>query len=73
MMAMLQADALDLEANVQETLERSAGTDVLLSDIKALLGRMLFTGKSVHKKVDVHAPPQATSQIVPLSMVSSNH
>jgi ATPase subunit of ABC transporter with duplicated ATPase domains len=49
----LQADALDLEASVQETLERAAGTDVLLSDIKALLGRMLFTGKSVHKKVRI--------------------
>ena len=47
----MQADALDLDANVQETLERSAGTDAQLSDIKALLGRMMFTGKSVHKKV----------------------
>ena len=47
----MQADALDLEASVQETLERSAGADAQLSDIKALLGRMMFTGKSVHKKV----------------------
>ena len=72
-MSTLQADALDLEANVQETLERSAGTDVLLSDIKALLGRMLFTGKSVHKKVNVHAPPLSLPhKIVSLSMVPSN-
>jgi hypothetical protein len=35
---------------VQETLERSA-TDAQLNDIKALLGRMMFTGKAVHKKV----------------------
>ena len=51
----LQADALDLDASVQETLERSAGTDAQLSDIKALLGRMMFTGKSVHKKVGLAA------------------
>ena len=35
---------------MQETLERSA-TDAQLNDIKALLGRMMFTGKAVHKKV----------------------
>ena len=53
--ACMQADALDLDANVQETLERSAGADAQLSDIKALLGRMMFTGKSVHKKVSLSA------------------
>ncbi|BDA42998.1 probable energy-dependent translational throttle protein EttA [Coccomyxa sp. Obi] len=47
-----QAEALDLELSVQETLERSA-TEAQLNDIKALLGRMMFTGKSVHKKVRV--------------------
>ncbi len=47
----MQADALDLDLSVQDTLERSAGTDVQLSDIKALLGRMMFTGRAVHKKV----------------------
>ena len=51
----MQADALDLDASVQETLERSAGADAQLSDIKALLGRMMFTGKSVHKKVRLAA------------------
>ncbi len=51
----MQADALDLDASVQETLERSAGADAQLSDIKALLGRMMFTGKSVHKKVSLAA------------------
>lgn len=45
-----QAEALDLDVSVQETLERAA-TDAQLNDIKALLGRMMFTGKSVHKKV----------------------
>ncbi|CAL8469003.1 g8544 [Coccomyxa elongata] len=47
-----QAEALDLELSVQETLERSA-TEAQLNDIKALLGRMMFTGKSVYKKVRV--------------------
>ena len=46
----VQAEALDLDVSVQETLERAA-TDAQLNDIKALLGRMMFTGKSVHKKV----------------------
>lgn len=41
---------MDLELSVQETLERAA-TEAQLNDIKALLGRMMFTGKSVHKKV----------------------
>ncbi len=48
----MQAEALDLDLSVQETLERSA-TEAQLNDIKALLGRMMFTGKSVHKKVSV--------------------
>ena len=52
--ALVQADALDLDLSVQDTLERSAGTDVQLSDIKALLGRMMFTGRAVHKKVRPH-------------------
>ena len=50
----MQADALDLDLSVQDTLERAAGTDVQLSDIKALLGRMMFTGRAVHKKVRLH-------------------
>ena len=50
----VQAEALDLELSVQETLERSA-TEAQLNDIKALLGRMMFTGKSVHKKVSFYA------------------
>ena len=53
----MQAEALDLELSVQETLERSA-TDAQLNDIKALLGRMMFTGKAVHKKVRRCAAPQ---------------
>ena len=46
----VQAEALDLNLSVQETLEQAA-TDAQLNDIKALLGRMMFTGKSIHKKV----------------------
>ena len=45
-----QAEALDLDLSVQETLERAA-QDAQLNDIKALLGRMMFTGKAVHKRV----------------------
>ena len=43
----VQAEALDLEVSVQER----AASDAQLNDVKALLGRMMFTGRSVHKKV----------------------
>lgn len=48
-----QAEALDLERTVVETLERAA-PDAQMNDIKALLGRMMFTGNAVHKKACDH-------------------
>lgn len=44
-----------MERTVVETLERAA-PDAQMNDIKALLGRMMFTGNAVHKKVrDAHS------------------
>jgi hypothetical protein len=48
-----QAEALDSELSATETLERAA-PDAELQDIKALLGRMLFSGRAAHKKVLLH-------------------
>ncbi|KAJ9523392.1 hypothetical protein QJQ45_005295 [Haematococcus lacustris] len=45
-----QAEALDLDLTVVETLVQAA-PDAKLADLKALLGRMLFSGLSVDKKV----------------------
>ena len=45
-----QAEALDLDAHVLETLERAA-TNWKESEIKALLGRFMFRKDSIHKKV----------------------
>ncbi|KXZ43852.1 hypothetical protein GPECTOR_79g131 [Gonium pectorale] len=47
-----QAEALDLELNVLETLVQ-ASPDAKLNDLKALLGRMLFSGLAMEKKVKV--------------------
>lgn len=47
-----QAEALDLEQTVLETLQ-TASPDAKLNDLKALLGRMMFTGASMEKKVGV--------------------
>ena len=47
---MLQAEALDQQLSAVETLERAA-PDAEMQDIKALLGRMLFSGRAAHKKV----------------------
>jgi len=44
-----QAEALDPKLTVLETLERCAG-DAKVSDLKALLGRMLFSGTAMDKK-----------------------
>jgi hypothetical protein len=43
-----------MNLTVMETLERAA-PDAKINDIKALLGRMMFTGKAQHKKVGVGA------------------
>ncbi|CAN8070890.1 unnamed protein product [Agarophyton chilense] len=46
-----QADALDLEVSVLETLTSSAPEDMKYEDVRALLGKFLFKGDSVEKKV----------------------
>lgn len=45
-----QAEALDLKQTVIETLVRAA-PDAKLNDIKALLGKMLFSGAAMEKQV----------------------
>lgn len=50
--AQNQADALDLKQNVLQTMVKAA-PDAQLNDVKALLGRMMFSGKAMEKKVDV--------------------
>ena len=47
--AGVQAEALDANLTVMDTLVRAA-PDAQLNDVKALLGRMMFTGRSVQKK-----------------------
>jgi len=48
--AQNQADALDLKQNVLQTMVKAA-PDAQLNDVKALLGRMMFNGKAMEKKV----------------------
>ncbi len=45
-----QAEALDPELNVLDTLMR-ASPDAKVNDLKQLLGRMLFSGAAMEKKV----------------------
>lgn len=45
-----QAEALDLNVTVLDTLIRAA-PDAKLNDIKALLGKMMFSGSGFDKKV----------------------
>ncbi len=47
-----QAEALDLDKDVLETLVR-ASPDAKLADLKALLGRLLFSGSAMEKRVKV--------------------
>ncbi|KAF6252209.1 P-loop containing nucleoside triphosphate hydrolase protein [Scenedesmus sp. NREL 46B-D3] len=47
-----QAEALDLSTSVLDTLVRSA-PDAKINDLKQLLGRMLFSGNAMEKKVKV--------------------
>eukprot|EP00197_Chlamydomonas_leiostraca_P006476 CAMPEP_0202869404 /NCGR_PEP_ID=MMETSP1391-20130828/12431_1 /ASSEMBLY_ACC=CAM_ASM_000867 /TAXON_ID=1034604 /ORGANISM="Chlamydomonas leiostraca, Strain SAG 11-49" /LENGTH=706 /DNA_ID=CAMNT_0049549717 /DNA_START=43 /DNA_END=2163 /DNA_ORIENTATION=- len=47
-----QAEALDLELTVLDTLVQ-ASPDAKLADLKALLGRMMFSGLAMDKKVKV--------------------
>lgn len=46
-----QADALELDVTVLETLKRAAPSDMCYEEIRALLGKFLFKGDSVNKKV----------------------
>ena len=48
--AQNQADALDLKQSVLNTMIKAA-PDAQLNDVKALLGRMMFSGKAMEKKV----------------------
>lgn len=48
--AQNQADALDLKQSVLQTMVKAA-PDAQLNDVKALLGRMMFSGKAMDKKV----------------------
>ena len=50
--AQNQADALDLKQSVLDTMIKAA-PDAQLNDVKALLGRMMFSGKAMEKKVSV--------------------
>lgn len=46
----LQSEALDPKLTVIDTMIRAA-PEANLNDIKALLGRMMFSGKAMEKKV----------------------
>jgi ATPase subunit of ABC transporter with duplicated ATPase domains len=45
-----QAEALDLNTTVLDTLVQAA-PDAKINDLKQLLGRMLFSGNAMEKKV----------------------
>jgi ATPase subunit of ABC transporter with duplicated ATPase domains len=47
-----QADALDLTKTVLQSVEEAADMDMLSNDLRALLGKFLFKGDAVHKKVE---------------------
>lgn len=47
-----QADALDLEATVLQTLKKCAPSDMRYEEIRALLGKFLFKGDDVEKQVE---------------------
>jgi len=48
-----QADALDLDKTVLQTIQESAPPDFGFTEVRALLGRFKFTGDAVEKKVGV--------------------
>ena len=52
--AQNQADALDQKQSVLNTMIKAA-PDAALNDVKALLGRMMFSGKAVEKKASAAA------------------
>jgi hypothetical protein len=57
----MQSEALDIKLSVEETMVEAA-PDAKINDIKALLGRMMFSGKSMAKRVS-HRPPYSFSQV----------
>jgi len=48
-----QADALDLEKTVLETIMESAPLDYTLTDVRSLLGQFMFKGDDADKKIKV--------------------
>ena len=48
-----QADAMDLDRTVLETVMDGAPSDFMLTDIRALLGQFMFKGDDVDKKLRV--------------------
>lgn len=51
--AQNQADALDMDATVLESLQEVAPSEMTLTDIRALLGQFMFKGDDVYKKLSV--------------------
>lgn len=51
--AQNQADALDLNLTVLETLQEAAGPDVSLTEIRTLLGQFMFKGDDANKKIRI--------------------
>lgn len=49
---VLQSEALDPKLNVIDTMVQAA-PDAKINDIKSLLGRMMFSGKSMEKSVSL--------------------
>jgi len=64
-----QAETLDPDRSVIETLEMS-GTDKPLSELKALLGRFLFQGDKIHKKVSFLSGGEKARVALALFMVT---
>lgn len=48
-----QADELDLDKTVLETVQQNAPSDYSITDIRALLGQFMFKGDDVDKKIGV--------------------
>ena len=51
--AQNQADALDLELTVIETVQQNCPTEISVTDVRTLLGQFMFKGDDVYKKVRV--------------------
>lgn len=51
--AQNQADALNLELSILETVQHNANSEVSLTEIRTLLGQFMFKGDDVDKKIKV--------------------